>query len=178
MIIKGGNCMEKIYEDLHRILDEERLLDILNLSYSMMDNNYRALSAQASSMPNVHVYQELLDYCHEQVVQYIRNYDHLMNILCQPTNIQPVYFSIVESDAFKSLCTEEFKGFPRIIAMAMLAGTEAAVANCTLQVLEDQDERIVRYLDELVDTYQGYLLDALAYGKGEKKSVFFTDNNL
>lgn len=169
--------MDNIQTELHNILDESRLLDILNLSYSVMDRNYRALSAQASSMPNVRVYQDLLDYCHEQVVQYIRNYDHLMNILCQPTNIQPVYFSIVESDAFKTLCTEDFKGFPRIIAMALLAGTEAAVANCTLQILEDQDESVIRYLDGLVDTYQGYLLDALAYGKGEKKSVFFTEHN-
>ncbi|MGM9961073.1 MAG: hypothetical protein ACI32F_07175 [Allobaculum sp.] len=166
--------MDYLHNELHRVLDEQRLNEILNLTFQVMDSNYRALSAQASSMPNVRVYQDLLDYCNDQVVQYIHNYDNLMNVLLAPTNIQPVYFSIVESDAFGELCTEEFRGFPRIVAMALLAGTEAAAANCAMQVLKNENDELIAYLDGLVDVYQGYLADALAYGKGEKKSVFFT----
>lgn len=168
--------MDTIHNELHNILDEPRLQEILNLSFSFMDQSYRELSAQVSSMPNVYVYQELLDYCYEELIQYIRPYDHVMNILCQPTNIQPVYFSIVEAESFKSLCTEELKAFPRILAMTLLVGIEMTVVKSARQVLDDQDEKILRYLDELIDTYQDFLIDALSYGKGEKKSYYFAEN--
>ncbi|MBF0578511.1 hypothetical protein IM774_01625 [Erysipelotrichaceae bacterium RD49] len=166
--------MEDIHSELHRLLTKEKLEEIITMTDKVMESNYKALSEQASSMEDVKTYQALLDYCYQQVGLYVDNPDNMMKILQQSTNIQPVYNSIVETEEFKEICTEEYKGFPRVIAMTILAGTEAAAAHCALTALQGESKEAEEYLDSLVDTYQGYLKDAIAYGKGENKNVMMT----
>lgn len=166
--------MDNIREELHRVLTKEKLDEIIELTDQVMDDNYKAISARASGMADVRTYQELLDYCYQQTGLYIDNRDNMMKLLVDPKNIQPVYHSIVNTEEFKEICTEEYKGFPRVIAMTILAGSEAAAANAALTLLKDEPESVVNYLDGLVDTYQKYLRDAISYGKGEDKKVVMT----
>lgn len=166
--------MENIREELHRVLTKEKLDEIISLTDKVMDDNYKAISEKASGMADVRTYQELLDYCYEQTAMYIDNRDNMMKLLLEPTNIQPVYHSIVNTEEFKAICTEEYKGFPRVIAMTILAGSEAAAANAALTILNGEPEAVVSYLDGLVETYQKYLRDAVEYGKGENKNVVMT----
>lgn len=166
--------MEDTRSELHRLLTKEKLEEIISMTDQVMEANYKAISEKASGMPDVETYQRLLDYCYQQVGLYVDNPDNMMKLLQQSTNIQPVYNSIVETEEFKEICTEEYKGFPRVIAMTVLAGTEAAAAHAAYQVLKDESEPVADYLDHLVDIYQGYLRDAISYGKGENKNVVMT----
>lgn len=166
--------MDEIRNEIHRVLTKEKLDEIIKLTDQVMNENYKAISQRAAGMADVQTYQNLLDYCYDQTFSYIDNRDNMMKLLLDSKNIQPVYNSIVGTPEFAEICTEEYKGFPRVIAMTVLAGSEAAAANAALTVLNGEPENVVNYLDSLVDTYQKYLKDAIAYGKGEDKKVVMT----
>lgn len=166
--------MDAIRKDLHEVLSVEKLDEIIALTNEVMEQNHKAISERAVGMADEKTYQRLLDYCYEQTALYIDNRDNMMKLLTDSKNIQPVYNSIVGTEEFEQVCPKEYKGFPRVIAMTVLAGSEAAAANAALSVLQDAPEALVLHLDQLIDIYQSYLRDAIAYGKGENKSVVMT----
>ena len=163
--------MESIRNELHELLTPEKIEAIISDTDQSMKANYEALSQRASGMADVRTYQELLDYCYEQTFAYIDNPDNLMKLLIDSKNIQPVYNSITSTEEFKEICTEEYRGFPRVIAMTILAGSEALAAHAALQNLSEATPELQNYLDTQVDTYQKYLRDALAYGRGDDKRM-------
>lgn len=166
--------MDEIRNEIHKVLTKEKIDEIITLTNQVMNDNHKAISERASGMADVHTYQNLLDYCYEQTAAYIDNRDNMMKLLLDSKNIQPVFNSIVNTEEFREICTEEYKGFPRVIAMTVLAGSEAAAANAALSVLKGEPANVVDYLESQVDTYQKYLRDAIAYGKGEDKKVVMT----
>ena len=165
--------MEQIRNTLREVLTETVLEQIIRETDKVMDQNYRALSERASGMAAVHTYQQLLDYCYQQTGLYLDNRDNMKKVLLDANNIPSVYHSVVESEEFKAICAEEYKGFPRVIMMTILAGSEAAAANAAAGILETAgaDAQLVQYEDDLCTTYQKYLRDAIAYGKGEDKKI-------
>lgn len=168
--------MDTIRKDLHEVLTVEKLDEIITLTNELMQQNHKAISERAAGMADEQTYQRLLDYCYEQTALYIDNRDNMMKLLTDSKNIQPVYNSIVSTEEFQQICSPEYKGFPRVIAMTVLAGSEAAAANAALSVLQDGPEALVHHLDQLIGTYQAYLRDAIAYGKGDNKRVVMTGN--
>ena len=166
--------MDTIREQLHEILTLEKLDEIISLTNEIMDQNHKAIGERAQGMADEQTYLKLLDYCYAQTSSYLNNRDNMMKVLIDSKNIQPVYNSIVDTPEFQSLCHEEYKGFPRIIAMTILAGSEAAAAHTALLYLKDAPKDVEDHLNQLTDTYQAYLQDAISYGKGEDKRVVMT----
>ncbi len=163
--------MESIRNELHELLNQEKIEAIIRDTDQGMKANYQALSERAAGMADVNTYQELLDYCYDQTFAYIDNPDNLMKVLADAKNIQPVYHSITSTEEFKEICTEEYRGFPRVIAMTILAGSEAVAADAALRNLPDASQALQDYLDTQVATYQKFVRDALAYGRGEDKRM-------
>lgn len=166
--------MDEIRNELHRVLTREVLDEIIDLTSQAISSNYRTISERAATMADARTYQTLLDYCFEHVSQYIDNRDNMMKLLLDSKNIQPVYHYMVSTPEFEAICSEEYRGFPRVIAMTVLAGSEAAAADAALRVLNGEPAPVVDYLESQVETYQKYLRDAVSYGKGEDKKVVMT----
>lgn len=166
--------MDTIREELHEALTIEALDEIINLTDEIMKQNHQAIGERAQGMADEQTYLRLLDYCYAQTAAYLNNRDNMMKVLTDSKNIQPVYNSIVDTPEFQSLCTEEYKGFPRVIAMTILAGSEAAAAHVALNYVKDASKNVEDHLNQLIDTYQSYLRDAISYGKGEDKRVVMT----
>lgn len=166
--------MKTLQEKLHSIFTPEVLADLIDKTNAIMQGNYKALSERAAGMANANMYQDLIDYCYEQVGQYIDNPDNMMKILSDPNNIQPAYNAMAETEEFKAISMEEYKGFPRVILMTVLAGSEAAAANEAYEMYRDSDPEIAPYLDNLANVYHKYFSDAVSYGKGEDKKVVMT----
>lgn len=168
--------MEQIQKSIREALSEEILKQVIADTYKAMEANYKAISSKASGMADVHTYQELLDYCYQQVGLYLDNPDNMKKVLLETNNIPTAYHSMTEAEAFKEICTEEYRGFPRVIMMTVLAGSEAAAAYAAAQYFEDNgfDLSFVEYEDRMGATYQKYVKDAIAYGRGGDKKVVFT----
>lgn len=172
--------MEQIRNLLRDALNTEVIAAVIAATNEAMEKNYKALSERASGMADVHTYQELLDYCYQQTGLYLDNPDNMKKVLIDANNIPSAYYSMVENEEFKEICTEEYKGFPRVIMMTILAGSEASAAYAAAQYFEDNgfDLSMVEYEDNLGATYRKHVQDAVAYGKGEDKKIMMNGKAL
>lgn len=166
--------MNPMIQKIHEVCTPEVIAQIIENTRAAIVANYRSLSAKAQTMADAGTYMDLIDYCFENVEAYVDNPDNMMKILTDSYNIQPAYNSIAETEEFKEICSEEYKGFPRIILMTVLAGSLAACANEAYLLCKDKDPQTAGYFDSLVDVYHKYLQDALSYGKGDDKKVVMT----
>lgn len=174
MMIEGGLIrMEQIRTNLREALTHEVIEAIIAETDSRMKDSYEALSSRTANMPDAQNYQMLVDYCYQQATLYLDNPDNMKKVLVDSNNIASAYHSMVENEEFKALLPEEYKGFPRIIMMTVLAGSEANAAISAASYLEAHDAQteLVDYEDKLAEIYRGYLQDALDYGNGKKKVV-------
>lgn len=166
--------MDKMTTQLHEALSADVLKEIAEETSRRMAISHHQLSERAQMMADKDVYQNLLDYSYEQIDQYFESPDNFVKVLTDSRNIQPVYNSIAESPEFQALCPPEYKGFPRVILMTVLAGSESAAADAAYEYFAKKDPEVAGYFDQLVGVYQQYLQDALRYGKGEDKTVMMT----
>ncbi|WP_301185657.1 hypothetical protein, partial [uncultured Dubosiella sp.] len=86
-----------------------------------------------------------------------------------------IFSTIVETDEFKKFEAEEVRRFPRVVLMTVVTGSESIACQAAEEVYAD-DKEAVEQFEKLKKVYHGYLQDALAYGRGEKKNISFTGN--
>lgn len=153
---------------------DEQLQNIMDATVKDMEANEKALIQRAQAMEDVKTYEDLTNFCYENVFAYIQNPDDLKKILTDPQSIEGMYAAISEDEDFKAICAEEYKGFPRVILMTVLAGSDALACHHAAALLKDDPEEATR-LDNLANLYHHYLEEALAYGRGERKNIVFND---
>lgn len=155
---------------------DEKLQEIMAETVKDMKESEKKLIERAEAMEDVKTYTDLTNYCYEKMYAYVEEPDDLEKILTDPKSIESMYSEMSETEEFKEICTEEYKGFPRVILMTVLAGTDAHACHHAAALLKDDPEESTR-LDNLANLYHHYLEEALAYGRGERKNIVFNDGN-
>lgn len=155
---------------------DEKLQDIMDATLCDMKESEKKLIARAQAMEDVKTYTDLTDYCYGKMYAYVEDREDLKKILTDPKSIEVMYNAMSDTEEFKEICTEEYKGFPRVILMTVLAGTDAHACHHAAELLKDDPEESTR-LDNLANLYHHYLEEALAYGRGERKNIVFNDGN-
>lgn len=151
---------------------DEKLQEIMDKTVQDMKESEKKLIARAEAMEDVKTYTDLIDYCYGKMYAYAEDKEDLKKILTDPKSIEGMYNTMSETEEFKAICTEEFKGFPRVILMTVLAGTDAHACHHAAELLKDDPAESTR-LDNLANLYHHYLEEALAYGRGERKNIVF-----
>ncbi len=162
------------HERLEQLLDEEALKKIIEETDAEMKHKHAVLSEKAAGMDNVETYRKLLDYCFDKCAAYLDDPANMKAVLLEPRHLQQAYDTLVGADEFKTIGGEEYKGFPRVIAMTILAGSEVSAADCALHVLGKKDKDAAGALEALGNIYREYVREAIAYGNGERKKVGLT----
>ncbi len=140
-----------------------------------MKEQEKALIDKAKSMDNADNYIELTEFCYKEVRKFVGNDEDLEQILTYPQITSKIFNTIVDTDEFKKFEAEEVRRFPRVVLMTVVTGSESIACQAAEEVYADDKEAIEQF-EELKKVYHGYLQDALAYGRGEKKNISFTGN--
>lgn len=155
-------------------LSEEKIQDIQSVVAARLQLIRKNLLDQAKDQENEAVYTKLVEYCTNKVSEYMKNPANLKEVLTNSSNIEKAYNEMTGTKEFEEIATEDFRRLPRVIAMTILAGSEAIAADEALILLDDRPDDEKQFLNNLVTRYQGYMQDAVAYGKGDDKKLAFT----
>lgn len=155
------------------IFNEDTLKEVRNITVEGMKNAEKALIDRAQAMDNAENYMDLTDFCYDKVLTYVENLEDLKQILTNPKFTSTIFNTIAEMEEFKEFEAEEVHHFPRIILMTIVTGSEKIACQAAAEVYKDSAEAVGQFKN-LENVYAGYLQDALAYGRGEKKNVAFT----
>lgn len=147
---------------------KEQLEEIRKKTVLKLEEAEKGLIDQAKSFADAEIYEDLTDYCYEQVIAYIDVPENMEKILTDAGSFETMYNTIASQEEFKEMCKEELRHFPQVLLMQVISGACRYAVNSAAQVME-KDSKEEEELYQLEALYAKFGKDAMDYANGKNK---------